>query len=159
MDRTLAEFPDGKAAVAAVNELVAGSFNAEDIEFFAVRADGSSVPVPIRYQSEVGRGFVLGGILSLPVGIGFAMSLGLQASPSLAILVGGLGCALGATLGVGWWSVRADRSSIPRDATRFVLAVKGPAGRTAHAQSVMQQAGGTDATPRATPPASGPSAQ
>ncbi len=159
MDRTLAEFPDGKIASAAVERLIAGSFDKADIELYAVSPNGSSVPVPILHRSQFGRGFLLGGVLSLPVGVALVVSLGLDSSPSLGVLVVGLGCALGATLGVGWWDVTVDASSIPDDAERFVLAVRGPAARMPQAQILMQEAGGTDATPRPTAPAQGPSTQ
>ncbi|MEO0602225.1 MAG: hypothetical protein AAF211_12360 [Myxococcota bacterium] len=159
MDRTLAEFADGKTATKAVEQLIASSFDMADMELFAVPEEGASVRVPIRHRSEFGRGFLLGGLLSFPLGVFFVVQLGVESSPSLGLLVVGLGCALGATLGVGWWSVSADRSAIPEGSHRLVLAVRGPPPRLAHAQSVMQEAGGSDATPRDTAPAQGPRAQ
>lgn len=156
VDRTLAEFGDGKTAAAAVERLIANSFDKADVELFAVRPDGTSVAVPILHRSQFGRGFLLGCLLSLPIGVAMVASFGLDTSPSLGVLVVGLGGALGATLGVGWWDVRADGSAIPGDAQRLVLAVRGPAARLEHAQAVMQEAGGSDATPRAAAPAPGP---
>lgn len=150
MDRTLAEFPDGKMASSAVEQLVAKSFAIEDLELHAVAADGSTTSIPIRHQSQALNGFLLGGLFALPIGIAMVLSLGITASPSLGLLAVGLGCTVGATLGIGWWNVRVDRTQMPGDASRYVIVVRGPEARAVLAQSVMQEAGGSDATPRAT---------
>jgi len=159
VERTLAEFPDYKSAVAAVQRLVESSFDKADLELHAVAKGGSSVWVPIVHRSQLFTGFLIGGALSLPIAAAMVASLGIQSSPSLGVLAVGLGSTLGATLGLGWWSVRVDRSSVPASAASFVIAVKGPAERLTKAQSVMQQAGGCDATSRPTAPAPGPAAQ
>jgi len=159
VDRTLAEFPDDKSVIAAVERLVENSFDRADIELFAVPGEGPSARVPIVHRSQFFNGFLVGGALSLPIAAAMVVALGLQTSPSLGVLAVGLGCTLGATMGVGWWNVSVDASAIPKGTERFVLAVRGPGVRLARAQSVMQQAGGTDATPRETAPAPGPSAQ
>ena len=149
MVRVLAQFDDIKAAMAAVQALVAASFGVDDLALRALRPDGTSPNVPILERNHVFLGFVAGAIVGGIGGtvIGVTSDVNMTIGSAIAV-AGGVGAALGAAIGIGSWTVRIDRSHVPHDATGFVAVVVVPEGRSEAAREVLMRVGGRDASPR-----------
>lgn len=148
MVRVLAQFDDHRSASAAVQALVAASFDPADIQLRALRPDGSSPRLPVQVQNHIVHGFFLGGLIAVPFGVGVGLTTTEGTVASFVAVAAGLGAAAGAAMGIGSWGVTTSRRAVPADAEGFVTVVTVPEGRAASAREVLRRLGGQDATTR-----------
>lgn len=152
MTRITSEFDEWRAACAAVDALVAGSFPVEDVRVHALRADGTSAKVPIRTRSHLLHGVGLGALIGCLVGIVVAWIAGVDQPLTFGALSGGsIGSVAGGAIGLGSWAVQPDRRRVPGDARSYVVAVVVPEGRAEAAGSILTKAGGREAGLRSLP--------
>ncbi len=149
MTRVSARFDDHKAASAAIQALIAASFNPEELQLRALVPDGSLPEIPIRTRSHLIPGFFLGGLVGAALGVSIGLvEGGVQPATSYGALVAGIGATGGAAIGIGSWAVVAPRRYVPSDAQGLVVVVSVHEGRADQAAAILAANGGTEATPR-----------
>lgn len=148
--RVLAEFDDQLAAFAAIQSLAASSYNVDDLKLNAVRADGTTVDLPVRERSWVVPGFLLGGLIGVVGGavVGLTALPGAGTLGSTVAVGSGVGAAVGAAMGIGWWHIAISKRAIPADASAFVVVVTVPEGRAEETRADLARLGGREGTPR-----------